>query len=632
MVASDVKQFTRTQNMQKLVILLVLFFSFSTFAIEKDRVADVVATAQENLLNYRVDGEHWNFPSQMGPHYVAQYAMFLDWYAAENETSDLSFNQSKMNFDKLAQLIQARQLPNGSWYQVADTNKKDGDMEPTIFNYMYLKSQGVSADDPAMLKAKRWILKKGGIEAAPLFTKIILAMFDNYPWKKVPLIPVTAFRVRPIVDIETRFGQWIYPHLLPISYLRKFHVHKNLGKNFDVSELFVKKTNIKNKHISPTRRRGADFLVSKIVNDQKQHGSWGGYTLASMLNLGVIDHFKNKKKLSSFPKLVADAFQYLDERYVEGNGISAYEGVTCDGRYWDTALSTISLLKSGYPASELQTAADFLIQSANSDGSYYFGLDFDQYPDTDDTAEIIITLLRLGRTSEAQAAVQWELQMQNSDGGWGAFARNNYPSRVLSFFIRDFLDSADLYDESSADVTGHVLEALGEAGYNIHNSEAVRKAVAYLRRTVQKNNAWIGRWGVNYLYGTGAALVGLLKVGVDPQDPLIQNALNFLKTAQNPDGGWGETTLSYDDIRLAGMGISTHTQTAWVLLALIEAGLRESSFVEKGVQYLVQELEDKAKWQDVSATGTGHPNVVYMVYPSYALTFPLMALGEYLNH
>jgi squalene cyclase len=96
--------------------------------------------------------------------------------------------------------------------------------------------------------------------------------------------------------------------------------------------------------------------------------------------------------------------------------------------------------------------------------------------------------------------------------------------------------------------------------------------------------------------------------------------------------GVGVLIISYDDIRLAGMGISTHTQTAWVLLALIEAGLRESSFVEKGVQYLVQELEDKAKWQDVSATGTGHPNVVYMVYPSYALTFPLMALGEYLNH
>ena len=55
----------------------------------------------------------------------------------------------------------------------------------------------------------------------------------------------------------------------------------------------------------------------------------------------------------------------------------------------------------------------------------------------------------------------------------------------------------------------------------------------------------VGRWGLNYIYGTWSVLCALNAAGVDHQDPMIRKAVDWLVSIQNEDGGWGEDAVSY---------------------------------------------------------------------------------------
>jgi squalene-hopene/tetraprenyl-beta-curcumene cyclase len=215
--------------------------------------------------------------------------------------------------------------------------------------------------------------------------------------------------------------------------------------------------------------------------------------------------------------------------------------------------------------------------------------------------------------------------MQNRDGGWAAFDRG-INREVLTKV--PFADHNAMLDPSCPDITGRVLEALGHYGYSV-GQPAVDRAVAFLERTQEPAGGWLGRWGVNYIYGTWQVLVGLRRVDLDMQQPLVRRAVAWLKAVQQPGGGWGETCRSYDDPTLAGQGMPTASQTAWALLGLLAAGEERSPEVRAGIDYLLATQQSDGSWQEEPFTGTGFPKVFYLKYHMYALYFPLMALARY---
>jgi squalene-hopene/tetraprenyl-beta-curcumene cyclase len=224
------------------------------------------------------------------------------------------------------------------------------------------------------------------------------------------------------------------------------------------------------------------------------------------------------------------------------------------------------------------------------------------------------------------------LKQQNSDGGWGAFDRNNLGNQIAKRLGKDLTDSVELFDYSSADNTGHVLAALGTYRLNLRASRSIQRAVRFLQRTQDAaTGLWEGRWGINTLYGTTRAGIGLLRVGESPQSPRLQRAAQTLMSFQNPDGGFGESTLSYVDDGHRGRGASTPTQTAWVLEFLLQMGLHHAPTVSKGIEYLLEMMDVSELWSDGSVVGTGHPKILYMEYPVYPKAFPIMALAGYLN-
>jgi squalene-hopene/tetraprenyl-beta-curcumene cyclase len=241
-------------------------------------------------------------------------------------------------------------------------------------------------------------------------------------------------------------------------------------------------------------------------------------------------------------------------------------------------------------------------------------------------AEVRQQLALIEQTPAAMSrAVNWVLAMQNRDGGWGAFDRDNDHEFLCHV---PFADHNAMIDPSTPDLTGRVLEMLGQVGRRA-GDPAVDRAIAYIRQNQEADGSWFGRWGVNYIYGTWQVLVGLSAVGVPVDDSAMVRGANWLIACQQPNGGWGETADSYAQPHLRGQGPTTASQTAWAMLGLMAAGKATSPTVSRGAAYLVQQQQTDGTWLETEFTGTGFPQVFYLRYHYYPIYFPLLALSQW---
>jgi len=318
----------------------------------------------------------------------------------------------------------------------------------------------------------------------------------------------------------------------------------------------------------------------------------------------------------------------------------------CFSPIWDTAIAAFALAQTETPpTSPLRRTADWILSkevrrsgdwsakrphAEPSGWAFEFNNEF--YPDVDDTAMVLLALKKMRASNESaqraceRRAIDWVLAMQGKDGGWAAFdVDNNW--KILSHV--PFADHNAMLDPSCPDITGRVLEALMECGFESHDP-AVKRAVQYLLRSQEPDGSWYGRWGVNYIYGTFLALRGLRAAGLSENEPGIQQALEFIRAYQNRDGGWGESCASYDEGHYVPNS-STPSQTAWAILALLAGGDLRSESLYNGIDYLVRTQRPDGTWNEDYCTGTGFPRVFYLSYTEYRNTFPLLALAEFVK-
>jgi len=248
----------------------------------------------------------------------------------------------------------------------------------------------------------------------------------------------------------------------------------------------------------------------------------------------------------------------------------------------------------------------------------------------DDTAFVLMALQNVSHTDQSplkqaiDRGIQWMVSMQNQDGGWGAFDRDNNRSFLNHI---PFADHNAMLDPSSPDVTARVLECLGSFGWTVAHPK-IRRAVDYLMSEQTPEGPWYGRWGVNYVYGTSGVLRGLAAVGVK-HAAATNRAMDWLRSVQHVDGSFGESCGSYDDPRLMGQGEGTPSQTAWGLLGLLTALPPADLSVQRSVRYLIEHKTPDHTWKEKQFTGTGFPRVFYLKYHLYRHYFPLYALARY---
>jgi squalene-hopene/tetraprenyl-beta-curcumene cyclase len=558
-----------------------------------------------------------------------------------------------------ARWIRSQQRDDGSW---ATFYGGPGDLSTTIEAYTALRLAGDQADDRHMSAAAKFVRAQGGVETSRTFTRIWLAMFGQWPWDRLPAIPpelVLLPRWAPFNVYE--FACWARQTIVPLSVVRTLRPVRELGFRLDelrtgapparppslrsragrLHRLDRIAAGYESVAVHSVRRHALRRAAEWIVARQEADGSWGGiqppwvYSLIALHLLGYpLDH----------PALRAGLYgleRYTIREQTAAGPVRRLEA--CQSPVWDTALAVTALADAGLPpdhpalvsaaqwllGEEIRIPGDWVIRRpAVTPSGWAFEFDNDRYPDTDDTAEVMLALRRAA-VPAGQAldrAATWLAGMQGSDGGWAAFDADNTHDHVADL---PFCDFGEVIDPPSADVTAHIVEALCAEGQT--DSPAVRRGVEWLLRDQRPDGSWFGRWGANYVYGTGAAVPALIAAGLGKHDTQIRRAVSWLLAHQNPDGGWGEDLRSYRDPAWVGRGESTASQTAWALLALHSAGQGTGEPAARAVSWLAATQQPDGGWDEPQYTGTGFPGDFYINYHLYRLVFPISALGRILR-
>ncbi|MGW5416981.1 squalene--hopene cyclase [Actinomadura geliboluensis] len=586
------------------------------------------------------------------------------WWKAELETNvtmdaeDLLLRQflgirSEAETKDAARWIRAQQREDGTW---ANFHGGPADLSTTIEAYVALRLAGDPVDADHMRRAAKFARDAGGIEGSRVFTRIWLALFGQWSWDDLPVMPPELMFLPSRVPLNVYdWACWARQTIVPLTILGSLRPVRDLP--VDLAELRAGTVPPKDakgwgrafnaldrvlhvyekRPVRPLRtaamRRAAEWIIAR----QEADGCWGGiqppwvYSLMALNVLGYdLDHPVIKRGLDGLER-----FTIRDEK---GRRLEA-----CQSPVWDTVLAMNALGDAGAapddPAlvraahwvlgEEVRGPGDWSVRRPGlPPGGWAFEFDNDVYPDTDDTAEAILALRRTS-LPEADApierAVRWLNGMASRDGGYGAFDADN--TRELCTKL-PFCDFGAVIDPPSADVTAHVVEALAKEG--LAETTVVKRAVVWLLKAQEEDGSWFGRWGANHVYGTGGVVPALIAAGVRPEKPAIRRAVAWLEQHQNEDGGWGEDLRSYDDPSWIGRGESTPSQTAWALLALLAAGER-SAAVDAGVRWLVENQRPDGNWDEDNFTGTGFPGDFYINYHLYRLVFPISALGRYLD-
>jgi squalene-hopene/tetraprenyl-beta-curcumene cyclase len=567
---------------------------------------------------------------------------------------------------KIANYLLSKQTEEGFW---AIYYGGPGDLSTTIEAYFALKLAGYQADHPAMVKARTFILANGGIIKARVFTKIFLALFGEFAWFGVPSMPIELMLLPDWAYFNMyELSSWSRATIIPLSLVMAERPIRKLPPWARVQELYVRPPrpidytftkedgiltwkNIfigvdhllkvyESSPIRPFKNRAMALAEQWVLDHQEPTGDWGGIQpamLNSVLALHCLGYANEHPAVVKGLEALANFCIEDDEQLVLQS---------CVSPVWDTALALKALVDSGVPTDhpaltkgaqwlldrEVRKDGDWKVKSPElQSGGWAFEFLNDWYPDVDDSGFVMMAIkdirVKDGKAKDAaiRRGIAWCLGMQSKNGGWGAFDKDN--TKYLLNKI-PFADLEALIDPPTADLTGRMLELMGAFDYGKDHPVAIR-ALEFLKKEQDPRGPWWGRWGVNYIYGTWSVLCGLAAIGEDMGQPYIQRAVNWLKSKQNLDGGWGETCASYDDESLAGIGESTPSQTGWALLALMAAGEGNSPTVTRGIQYLLGTQKQDGTWDEDQYTGTGFPKYFMIKYHIYRNCFPLSALGTY---
>ena len=652
------------------------------------KVAEALKRTQEYFFATQHPDGYWWGELESNPTMEAEYLMltyFLD--SAEGDRWRLVAND-----------IRRRQREDGSWGMYYGA---PGDLSTSIECYFALKLMDAQPDEPYMVRAREFILSKGGIPKARVFTKIWLALFGQWPWNGTPIMPPEMVLLPTWFPFNIyRFASWARGTMVPMLVVLTQHPTKQIAPELGLSELHprpMRRADLRLPRRSHTWLSGEQlFLIADkllrlhermpwkpfrhlalrrlerwLVEHQETDGSWGGiqppwvYSMLALHQFGYgNDHPVMAKALDGF----RGEWSKLSE---DGQSMRVQ---ACLSPAWDTALALLGLLDSGVPPAhhsvqqaarwllkeEVRAKGDWAVRTPNLEPSgWAFEFHNKWYPDIDDSSVVVmdLALARLASAQEEQArqatigrAVAWLTGMQSANGGWAAFDKDN-TSKMLAKL--PFFDFGEVMDPPSTDVTAHVLEMFGRLGYDV-SYHPVRSALDYIKRHQEPSGSWFGRWGVNYVYGTGAVLPALQAIGENMAQPYVRKAVEWLVAHQNADGGWGETCASYVEPSLQGKGPSTASQTAWAIVGLLAAGVVDHPATRSGVAYLLSTQQENGSWDEPYFTGTGFPGygtgdqpkryrqagdptwqgvelgTAFMInYHLYRNYFPLWALGRY---
>ncbi len=626
--------------------------------VAPERLVQAINRSQTYLVSQQNADGHWVGELEANTTLTSEYIFFRHLIGQVDRDREA----------KCVAYLISEQLPDGGW---ALYYGGPSDLSTTVEAYAAMRMVGVPADALPLQLARERIHALGGLSHARVFTKIFLALFGQFDWRGIPVIPPEIISLPHSFYFNIyEFSSWSRSVIIPLTviFAKKPLYHLPPDCRHLADELFVEPPGPARYAIKPREKRlswelvfvlldgilkASERYTSPVLRDtalrqceqwilehQDHTGDWGGI-MPAMMNSVLALVFLGYP-LDSGP--VSKGLEAIERFGIEEG--ESFRLQACVSPVWDTVLSVTALADSGMPRTQLamrkallwllskqvRRDGDWSVKNRRGEpGGWSFEFNNDFYPDNDDTAAVLIALHKAGLPEEEkgdamQRGLRWLLSMQCDDGGWGAFDVNNNKTLINKI---PFADLESLLDPSTCDLTGRALELLGLIGFP-RSHRIVERAVRFIRQNQEPDGPWYGRWGVNYIYGTCHVLCGLHSVGENMRQPYIRRAVQWLIDHQNADGGWGESCRSYEEPEAyRGVGKSTASQTAWALMGLMAAGIVRHSSVARGVTFLLRTQNASGTWNEPEFTGTGFPKHFFIKYHMYQHYFPLMALARY---
>ncbi|PIR20554.1 MAG: squalene--hopene cyclase [Deltaproteobacteria bacterium CG11_big_fil_rev_8_21_14_0_20_47_16] len=629
-----------------------------------------ITRGQSALLQYQTKESYWWFTLEANESISAEYIFLMHFMG--NVDAEVEAG--------IAKRILNEQREDGTWGLYWES---PAELSTTIECYFALRLAGYPKDHPALSKARSFILHRGGITESRVFTRIHLAMFGVVPWSAVPAMPVEVILLPHWAPISVyEFSSWARACIIPLLMISEKKPVCELPEDLRLDELFVEAPAERKYHddvklsgyvswenffqqidkalrliqpLAPKQvksiamKRCEEWISTHIMRTEDiypamAYAALALHTIGEPLTNPVIE--KALEGLARFRQRNDGVLDASVPHEAHPKGAMVHQQC-CISPIWDTPWSATALLDSGFdPKSPaLIKTGRWLIDKQITDcygdwhfknpdgepGGWAFEFQNDYFPDVDDTIQVLTVLHRLGLPEKEKAhsirrGLDWLISMQNDDGGWAAFDKNNSLELVNKI---PFSDHGACLDPSSPDITGRVLELLSHFGYQ-KDDRIVRRAIRYLKKNQETNGSWFGRWGVNYIYGTWAVLTGLAAIGENLSSDYIRHAVQWLKSVQRTDGGFSESPESYNFRRYVPYGDSAvPSQTGWALMGLVAAGEARSDEARCAADWLIGAQLEDGTWDEPQFTGTGFPGHFYIRYHGYRHYFPLLALGRY---
>ena len=624
------------------------------------RLDEAIARAQARLLGLQHRDGYWHAPLEANVGMDAQYVIFNRFMGRRRQETE----------HRLVERMQAVQSADGSWPLY---HGGPGHLSTTIEAYFAMKLAGVPIDDPALARAREFIRAHGGLERAGVFTRTFLAYFGQFPWWGLPAMPVELVLLPPWFPLniyamsswargDRRAAHRADGEAASHRRSRRSAASRSCGSRrrrrsasafrrsrewFSVAQLFLALDwvlkRLGRSPWKPLRARARCARAAEwILARQDRNGGWGGIQ-PPMLNCVMA------LRALGYPDdhpAVANGMQAIEDFLIEHDGQLFFQ--PCVSPTWDTALACKALLDSGVAGDasragarrrvadrEPDLRARRLVASATRSSSRAAGRSSSPttgIPTPTTRAVILMVLQRIDvpdRVAHRRAlahGTNWTLGMQSRNGGWGAFDTDN----TAAFLNRiPFADMEAMIDPPTEDLTGRLLELMGNLGFDLGYGRA-RRAHAFLLRTQRADGSWWGRWGSNFIYGTWSVLAGLRAIGEDlgraaraprgrvaasPSERrrrLGRDARDRTTTRRSPGRGESHTVAD-------GVGAARAARRR-------ERRRRAPSCTASSISS--PPSAPTARWDEDEFTGTGFPRHFYLRYYMYRDYFPLMALGQ----
>ncbi|MCM3776478.1 terpene cyclase/mutase family protein [Fictibacillus phosphorivorans] len=542
--------------------------------------------------------------------------------------------------------IRSQQSPDGLWRVYS--NEEPANLSATIQAYTaLLYSRYYKSNDDKLQPAREFIIKNGGLKEADLITKVFLAMNGLYMWPDVPIDPAILFSLPLTAPInQYDISSYARGHFAPV--LLMMDAKKKLTSKYtpDLSELYINGDessqleewvnlfsllNIRDYYSQLKKENLLSYIQSHIEPD----GTLLSYSLTTIFMIYALltnGYSRDSDVIQNAMNSLMKMFCETDETLHLQNSPSTT---------WDTSLILYTLLEAGVPVNHtsILRGSQFLLNQQHTKygdwavhnpnvlpGGWGFSIGNTIHPDIDDTQAALRTVAHFYQMNPSyqtsyERGLTWLLSMQNDDGGWAAFEKNTNRFIIGNLPIKYAKDA--LIDPSTPDLTGRTIEFLGRFHGLNYKHPSIKKAVNWLWQNQEQNGSWYGRWGVCYLYGTWAAITGLIASGIDPTHNRVQKAKNWLLSIQNDDGGWGESCESDEKRKYVALKESTPSQTAWALNALTVISDQPTFEMKRAAEWLLNHKKTNYP------TGAGLPGAFYIRYHSYPYIWPLLGLVHF---